>query len=142
MAYASGVGISRMVYEQIEAGTTTLLGEMIPQDGRRISGEAVVQAANQGDEAAREIIRTAGYYAGVGLSIIIEVLNPELIVLGGGLSRIGSLVMNPAMAGLRANTQPELLESAQIVSWQLGNDLGVIGAATKVFVEAERKDLS
>lgn len=142
MAYASGVGISRMAYEQIEAGTTTLLRTMIPPDGRRISGETIVQAANQGDETAREVLRTAGYYAGVGLSIIIEVLNPELIVLGGGLSRIGSLVMDPALEGLRANTQPELWDSTQVVPWQLGDDLGIIGAATKVFVEAEREGLS
>ncbi len=133
MAYASGVGISRMAYEKIEAGAKTLLREMIPADGRRISGQMVVKAAKQGDDVAREIIQTAGYYAGVGLSIIVQVINPELIVFGGGLTHIGSLLMEPAMAAMRENTQPEMLDSARIVPWQLGHDLGIIGAAAKVF---------
>ena len=133
MAYASGVGISRMAYEKIEAGAKTLLREMMPSDGRRISGQLVVRAAKQGDDVAREIIQTAGYYAGVGLSIIVQVINPELIVFGGGLTHIGSMLMEPAMAAMRENTQPEMLDSARIVPWQLGSDLGIIGAAAKVF---------
>lgn len=133
MAYASGVGISRMVYEKIKAGADTLLRQMIPADGRRVGGELVAQAAYQGDETAREILQTAGYYAGVGLSIIVQVLNPELIVLGGGLTRIGPIILNPVMDGLREHTQPELLDSVRVEPWQLGDDLGIIGGAAKVF---------
>jgi glucokinase len=136
MAYASGVGISRMAYDKIDESAASLLREMVPADGRRISGEAVVKAAQQGDQAAREILWTAGYYAGVGLSIIIQMLNPELIVVGGGLTRIGSLVMDPVQEGMQEHTQPELLGSARIEPWQLGDDLVIIGAAARVFAAA------
>jgi glucokinase len=122
-----------MAYDRIAEKAETLLRDKIPSDGRRISGEVVAAAARQGDQVAREILRSAGYYAGVGLSIIIQVLNPELIVVGGGLTRIGPLVMEPALMGLREHTQPELLDSARIEPWQLGDDLGIIGAAAKVF---------
>jgi glucokinase len=137
MAYAGGIGLSRMAYEKIEAGADTLLREMVPRDGRRLSGELVAEAARQGDEAAREILRTVGYYCGVGLSMIVEIINPELIVVGGGLTRIGPMLMDPARAAMREHTQPELWDSVRVVSWQLGDDLGIIGAAAKAFADAE-----
>lgn len=137
MAYASGVGISRMAYEAINSGAETKLRAMLPPDGRRISGEIILTAAHQGDGVAREILRKAGYYAGIGLSIVVQVLNPERIVVGGGLTRIGPLLLEPMLAGLREHTQPEILDSAQVVPWQLGDDLGIIGAAARVFAEYE-----
>jgi len=137
MAYASGIGMSRMAYEKIEAGAETILREMAPGDGRRISGEQIAQAAEQGDAVAQEIIRTAGYYGGVGLSMIVQILNPELIVIGGGLTRIGSRLMEPMLAAMRQHTQPEMWDSVRIELWQLGDDLGIIGAAAKVFADAE-----
>ena len=137
MAYASGVGISRMVYDQVRSGTKTLLREMVPPDGKRVAGEVVAQAAKQGDEAARAIIRQAGYYAGIGLSMIVQVLNPELIVYGGGLTHIGPMIMEPVMAAMKEHSQPELLDMVRVVPWQLGNDLGIIGAAARVFAETE-----
>lgn len=137
MAYACGIGISRMAYEQINAGADTLLRQMAPPGGQRISGEQVAQAAQQGDAAAREILRTAGYYGGVGLSMIVELLNPELIVMGGGLTRIGELLWEPMLGAMREHTQPELWDSVKVVPWELGDDLGIIGGAAKVFADAE-----
>jgi glucokinase len=137
MAYACGIGISRMAYEQINAGADTLLRRMAPPGGQRISGEQVAEAAQQGDAVAREILRTAGYYGGVGLSMIVELLNPELIVVGGGLTRIGGLLWKPMLAAMREHTQPELWDSVKVVPWELGDDLGIIGAAAKVFADAE-----
>jgi glucokinase len=139
MAYASGIGMSRMAYEKIEAGAETILRAMAPGDGRRISGEQIAHAADQGDAVAQEIIRTAGYYGGVGLSMIVQILNPEMIVIGGGLTRIGSRLMEPMLAAMREHTQPELWDSVRIEPWQLGDDLGIIGAAAKVFADAEAR---
>lgn len=139
MAYASGIGLSRMAYEKLESGADTLLRRMVPTDGRRFTGEQIAEAAQQGDEVAREILQTAGTYAGVGMSMIIQILNPELIVIGGGLTRIGSMLLDPAMSAMREHTQPELWDSVRIEPWQLGDDIGIIGAAAKVFAEAEVK---
>jgi glucokinase len=139
MAYASGIGMSRMAYERLAAGADTHLRELVPADSRRISGEQIAAAAEQGDAVAQEIIRTAGYYGGVGLSMIVQILNPELIVLGGGLTRIGARLLEPALAAMREHTQPELWDSVRVEPWQLGDDLGIIGAAAQVFAEAEAR---
>ncbi len=137
MAYASGVGISRMIYDRIDAGTDTILRDMIPPGRQRIPGQLLTEAASQGDEAALEILRIAAEYSGIGLSIIIQIINPEVIVIGGGLTHIGAMLEEPMLAAMRKHTQPELWDSISIKPWQLGNDLGVLGAAAKVFTDAE-----
>lgn len=136
MTYASGIGLSRMAYQQIDAGAKTRLREVVPPDGQRFSGEIIAQVASQGDQVAREILRLAGYYAGVGLSIIVQMLSPELIVVGGGLTYVGPMLHEPMLAGLSENTQPEMLDSVRVVPWQLGDDLGILGGTAKVFVES------
>lgn len=133
MAYASGIGISRMVYEYLARGEQTALRALIPSDGQRVPAELVAQAASAGDAVALNILHKAGYYCGIGLSMIVQVLNPELIIVGGGLTNIGDLVWQPALAAMREYTQPELLNSVQVTTWQLGNDIGILGAAAAVF---------
>lgn len=133
MAYASGVGISRMAYEAVEAGRKTCLRDLVRPDGHRIPAEEVAEAAAGGDTVAAEIIRKAGYYSGVGLSLIVQILNPELIVVGGGLTHIGRMLEEPMLAALHEHTQPELWHAIAVKPWQLGQDQGVIGAAVLVF---------
>ncbi|MGA2765005.1 MAG: ROK family protein [Spirochaetia bacterium] len=133
MAYTSAVGLSRMAYEAIDAGKETLLRRWLPADGSRFRGEDIAEAARQGDAVAVSILSTAGSYFGIGLSWIVQIINPELIVVGGGLTRAGPILMDAASAALKENVQPQLADSARLVSWQLGDDLGVIGAAAKVF---------
>lgn len=132
MAYASGVGISRMAYEAIRAGQETSLAALARPDGHRIPAEDVAAAAAAGDAVAAGIIRQAGYYSGVGLSLIVQILNPDLIVVGGGLTHIGRLLEEPMLASLHEHTQPELWHAIAIKPWQLGQDQGIIGAAILV----------
>ena len=140
MAYASGVGISRMAYEKIEEGAETVLRDMMPPNGQRFSGQVIVEAAKQGDGVAQDILKVAGEYCGIGLSIVIQLFNPELIVIGGGLTHIGKMLEEPMIATMHENTQPELWNSINIKPWQLGNDLGILGAAAKVFTDAEVRE--
>lgn len=135
MAYASGIGISRMAYEQVDAGVATNLRELMPPDRRRYSVEVVVAAAKEGDQVASDILNTAARYTGIGLSIVVEVLSPEVIVVGGGLTHMGALLMEPALAAMREHTQQELWDFVRVVPWQLGEDLGVLGGAARVFAE-------
>jgi glucokinase len=98
-----------------------------------VSGEVVAEAARQGDAVAKEIMTIAGHYFGIGLSTIVQVLNPDCIVIGGGLMQAGDLVMEPAMQALNANIHPVLVDSAKIVSSTLGEDAGLIGAGALVW---------
>lgn len=135
MAYASGIGISRMVYEHVEGGVSTSLRDAMPPDGRRFPVEIFASAAENGDRVARDILATAARYCGIGLSIVVQVLGPEVIVIGGGLTHMGRLFMDPAILSMHEHTQSELLEFVRVLPWQLGTDLGVLGAAARVFAE-------
>jgi len=143
MAYASGIGISRMAYERLDEAGADHLRQLVAkrqQDEaeKRIPAEWVVESAQQGDLVAQEILQTAGYYGGVGLSMIVQVLNPELIVVGGGLVKAGEWLLEPMMAALYEHTQVESRDFIQVKYWVLGDDLGVLGAAAQVFEAFEK----
>jgi len=139
ITYASGMGLARMAYEKITSGANTMLRDMAGEDPKHVTGEMIAEAARKGDAVARKLITTAGYYAGIGLSTVVQVVNPELIVVGGGLTRIGSMFMEPCMRGLRENIHPVLWDSVRIVPWQLEENGGIIGAAAKVFLQDDMK---
>ena len=129
MSYACGLAISRMACERIAAGEGTHLRDLCGCSPDHVSGEVVAEAARQGDPLAREILETAGYYLGIGLSTIVQFLNPDRIVIGGGLTHVGALVMDPCLRGLHENIDPTLIGSAAIAISELGEDAGMIGAA-------------
>jgi len=133
LTYASGIGISKIVYEKIDQGAETVLRKHATPERHRISGEAVAEAARAGDRVAIETLETAGFYFGLGLSIVTQVLNPELIVIGGGLTRIGDLLMEPTYQGFRDTVQPELVDTVRMKLWELGDQGGIIGAASLFF---------
>jgi glucokinase len=133
MAYASGIAIARQVAERIAAGEETILCGMLPCDGRRVTGEQVAGAASQGDRLAREVLQEAGYYFGLGMAMLVQLFNPELIVIGGGLTRAGPLLMDEVTRGLHENVQPELRDTVRLAPWQLEDNIGIIGAAAEVF---------
>jgi glucokinase len=137
MAYASGIAIARRVSERIAAGEETVLCGMAPCNGRRITGEQVAAAAAQGDRVAREVLQHAGYYFGLGMAMLVQLFNPELIVIGGGLTHIGPLLMDEAARGLKESVQPELRDTVRLAPWQLGDNIGIIGAAAEVFETLE-----
>lgn len=133
MTYASGVGISRAVYERVDQGEETILKKYTTPDRRRISGKVVAEAAHEGDRVAIETFEQAGFYFGLGLSIITQLFNPKLIVVGGGLTRIGDLLMKPTYKSFYDTVQPELADSVQFKPWALGDQGGIIGAASLFF---------
>ena len=142
MAYASGIGISRMVYAAVESGKAPGLRRLLPADGSRVPVQAVAAAARDGDAAAGEILTTAGRYTGVALSIIIQMLDPEVIVIGGGLTRLGNALLEPAWDAMRRHTQAQLLDAVRVLPSRLGADLGMLGAAVQALELAARTDTS
>jgi glucokinase len=133
MSYACGMAISRMACERVQRGEPTLLRELCGDAPEHISGEVVAEAARRGDKAAREILTIAGRYFGIGLSTVVQVLNPDRIVIGGGLARIGPLLMEPCFQALNENVHPVLIGSADIVYSELWEEAGMIGAGALVW---------
>ncbi len=125
---ASGTALAREAGYRIKNGARTSILEYAggPEE---INAEAVSRAAQAGDGLAAELIARTAYYLGVGLANLINIFNPELIIIGGGLSNIGDSLLKPAFeeAGRRAFPPP--CQAVRFALAELGRDSGAIGAA-------------
>ncbi len=104
-----------------------MLEELTPQD--------IGKAAYEGDRLAREIIEDAARYIGIALANLINLFNPGMIILGGGVAAIGDLVLNPIKETVRQRSLVASYEDTCIVTGKLGRDSVAIGAATLVLQE-------
>ncbi|MCR5488050.1 MAG: ROK family glucokinase [Lachnospiraceae bacterium] len=123
--YGSATGIARLAEEELASSED----ESVLRNGRA-SAKAVWDAVKEGDPLAIRVAEKFGYYLGFGLSIIAGVLNPELFVLGGGVSKAGEVII----PYIRKNLDKYVFHAcnAEIVLAKLGNNAGIIGAAKLV----------
>ena len=95
-----------------------------------ITGPVVSELARKGDRACRELMEEAGTWLGVGLANLAAAFDPELFVIGGGVSETGGLLLDPARrAFAKGLTGRGYRPEARVVAAALGNEAGVIGAA-------------
>jgi glucokinase len=126
---ASGTAVAGYAIQRIKRGEKSALTGMAGGKIENITAEMVGAAARSGDTLAMDVISRAACYLGVGLVNIVNIFNPELIVLGGGMAGLGDLLIGPGqrLVGERAFTISS--RAVRIVVGQLGNEAGVYGAA-------------
>jgi glucokinase len=123
-AFASGTAIASYVRQQIDKGVHSNLAQIDNPSAYDIS-----LAAQSGDKLAKEALARAGDYLGIGLANLLHTFNPSIVVLGGGVSRSGSLIIDPLRLSLeRSVISEEYLRDLKIVPAQLGDNAGLIGA--------------
>jgi glucokinase len=101
--------------------------------GREISGGIVTELAHDGDPAAREVLAEVGRRLGYGLVGVVNVFNPELIVLGGGALAAGDLLLDPAREVVAERALPPARDLVRIVPAHFGDESGMLGAALLAF---------
>ena len=126
-AYASGPAIVTMAREYISGGKSAKYKEMAT-DGI-ITPYIVAQAALQGDAVSIQIFKQMGKIIGTGLSSVINLLNPEKIIIGGGVADAGDLLLEPIRKTIADRAMPIQAAAVQVVPAQLANTAGVIGAS-------------
>jgi len=129
-AVAAGPAIARMAAEAVRAGRHT---HLCARPGDVLTAEAVAEAARAGDAVAREVYERAARYIGLALASLVNVLNPEMVIIGGGVSKVGDLLFGPVRAVVRERAYGRAADAAKIVPAALGDDAGVIGAAAVVY---------
>lgn len=125
-AFASGPSIVAMAEEYIKGGKSTKYRELANPD---ITPYIVSEAAKQGDPVAKRIFTIVGEYIGIGLASVVNLLNPEKIIIGGGVAAAGDLLLTPIKESLIKRAMPIAGSAVEIVPAQLGNSAGVIGAS-------------
>lgn len=130
--YASGTALVREARELVISGTpiAARLSELCAGDPAALTGPDVTRAAAEGDPAAVELMADLGEWIGEGVASVAAILDPELVVLGGGVSEAGSLLIDPALAAFRRQlTGRGYRPEAKFTLATLGDDAGMIGAA-------------
>ena len=125
-AFASGPSIVAMAEEYVRGGKSTKYRELAKNE---ITPYYVCEAAKQGDVVAKKIFEIIGNYIGIGLASVVNLLNPEKIVIGGGVADAGEFLFGPIKETLKKRSMPIQGEAVQVVHAELGNTAGVIGAS-------------
>ena len=126
-AFASGPSIVAMAQEYLKGGKSTKYRELAA-DGE-ITPYIVAKAAEAGDPVAKRIFEIVGTYNGMGLVSVINLLNPEKVIIGGGVAEAGDLLLDPIRKTIKERAMVVAGNSVEIVRAELGNSAGVIGAS-------------
>lgn len=126
-AFASGPSIVAMAEEYIMGGKSTKYREMA--NGNDITPFIVAEAAKAGDAVAKRIFTRMGEYIGIGMASVVNLLNPEKIIIGGGVADAGDILLNPLKETIKKRAMKIAGETVEVVPAQLGNTAGVIGAS-------------
>jgi glucokinase len=127
--FASGPSIAAMGMRAVAQGWTTRIGELVNHDLNRITPEVIYRAAMEGDQVAKDIYEQAGTALGVGVANILAIISPQRVVIAGGVSQAGELLLEPVRRTVNERVFIMPKEKVQIVAAQLGNNAGVIGTA-------------
>lgn len=128
--WASGGGLARIAHRVLidarRKGQTSLLLDLPPD--HEVTAKDVGLAAQKGDDVARNIVRTCGHRLGDALAVLVDVLNPERIIIGGLAPRLGNLLLDPARESLEREALPSALKACTVVPAELGESIGDVAA--------------
>jgi glucokinase len=128
-AYASATAIAARARERLEAKESSVLRDLAGGDSSLVTSKLVSEAALAGDGLAREIIEETARYLAVGVSNVMNLLNPDVVVIGGGVIGAGDLLLDPLREFVRELTFEVHFRDARIVAAALGSEAGIVGAA-------------
>lgn len=130
---ASGPSIARQARQRIRAGESSRVLEQAHGDAEAITAKIVNQAAQAGDALAIDVFRQAGVYLGLGLVTLLHLFDPDIVVVGGSVSKAGDLLLGPAQEVVRQRSMTDRYWcNTPIVRAALGDDVGLLGALALV----------
>jgi len=128
---ARGAMVNRAI-RAIQTGRRTALADSVGYRLGSITPIHIVQAAEAGDEVAREVLEETGKYLGVGIVNLIQLYNPEVVIVGGGIAQAGRVLFDPIQRVVWSRAHMVPASTVKIVPAELGDDAGVIGASVLV----------
>ena len=128
-AYASGPAIAERAREALAGGEPSAIPASVGGDLSRITAATVYAAATSGDRLALEVVRETARLLGAGVANLVNIFNPEVVVLAGGVTLAGDALFEPMRAEVRRRAFKPAVEACRIVPGALDGNAGVIGAA-------------
>jgi glucokinase len=127
-AYASATFLVKHTSAKLKKGCPSLLTKWL-EEGKILTAKLIDEARRAGDAFSAEMLQGVGYYLGLGVANVVSALNPDVVVVGGGMMKAGEIILEPVRREVQKRTFREHYEHLRIVAAELGNDAGVIGAA-------------
>lgn len=124
---AAGPAIVRHALELIHEGQNSSLCAAV-RDEAELTAEMVGRAAQEGDNVARQAVARAAHYLGIGVLNLIHIFDPERVILGGGVSKLGSLLFDPVCTWVRDHAMTAVQRETLVVPAALGDRVGLLGA--------------
>jgi glucokinase len=131
-AFVSGPALAAAGRRAGEADPESALGRALAA-GRDVTGPLVTELAHDGDAAAREVLSQLGRDLGIGITNLVNIFNPEIVVVGGGLVAAGEFLLDPARAVLAERGLVPARDQVRIVPARFGDESGMLGAAAMAF---------
>ena len=134
------LGITQAAKHEIEKGIGTKIVACAKGDLKNITTEAVIEAAKQDDDLAADIIRNAGMSLGIRIAYLVNLFNPEVVVVGGGIEKAGELILEPVRKTVKKLAFSGQASIVRIITSALGEDAVSLGAASlairEIFLKA------
>jgi glucokinase len=134
-AYVGAPHMRERCIEKIKAGRKSIITKIVEGSLSKITPKVLLEAAFYKDALALEIWQETGMYLGIGLASLINIFNPEKIIIGGGVANAGKLISDPMKKTIKERALAVSLHEVKIVRAKLGEEAGVIGAAMLVLSE-------
>ena len=127
-AYASGPAIAERAREALAGGEPSAMPALVGGDLSRLSAALVYQAARDGDRLALEVVRETARLLGAGVANLLNIFNPDTVVLAGGVAQAGDALFEPMRAEVRRRAFKPAVDACRIVPGSLQGKAGVVGA--------------
>jgi glucokinase-like ROK family protein len=137
-AVANAPAIARRAVRLIRQGRPSQIPELVGGDLEQVIGTTVIEAAQGGDAVAREALAEAGRFLGIGVANLINLLNPPLVVIAGGVGRAGELILEPLRETALSRTLPAFRDRTRILASALGEQTAPLGGAALVLEDMFR----
>ena len=126
---ASATAIARLAKEGIMAGDSSLLKELVDKNIDKIETSTVIQAANAGDQFSISLLSNVGYWLGKGIALLIQIFNPELIIIGGQVAEASLFIKAPIEQAIHTFSNHDISNDTEINFSAPGSKAGTLGAA-------------
>lgn len=138
--WGADLGITQIAKYEIEKGMGTKIVALAKGDMRNITTEIVIEAAKQDDDLASDIVRNAGMNLGIRAAYLVNLFNPEVVVIGGGVEKAGELILEPIRKTVHKLAFSDQADMVKIITSALGEDAVSLGAASlairEIFLKA------
>jgi predicted NBD/HSP70 family sugar kinase len=134
--YSSGWAIIKRVRSALADGVASTLSRAVSEHPEELSVEMIVEAGKSGDRLSQTVLSEAGTHLGTALAGLVNLLNPEKIILGGAVPRVaGELILDPLLYFLRGRAFQRSVSSTEVVISQLDDNASVLGAVVMLAKE-------